>query len=302
MADEIGCRGVRESDGSPLESLPALSLGSLPDGVSLGKDAGPPPCEPAQLFWLDRIQGPISIPWWKEVAKLPPSAHQVGLSLWLFRNMYRADGAIRWNRDRQRLLGTPLQSASDGLAHLRRAGFVQVLAGGPGRVARVQLTSPEPDPILDRTSWSTNGWTAIRGPISRPWIAAAARTAGARGRGEGNYRRSGATVPVGLSLWAVRNRNVAPTNIVSAGTDVLTLLGTRPDAARRALRALERVGLVKVVAKGVIEIVSPEPDPVLDGREAWKSFFVEKHGLVAWPYGPSAGRPSSRAEENHVLL
>ena len=86
-----------------------------------------------------------------------------------------------------------------------------------------------------------------------------------------------------LALWAYRNRDRTPTNIVPVNADVLTLLGTKPDAARRALRTLEAAGLVKLEADKKFEIVSPEPDPVLDDQAEWRRFTMEKYGLTDWP-------------------
>ncbi len=310
MPERIGCQARHESDEVAIEPCPGLSLLSLGSGFSseqkLPRGADMPtglhPSPP--LAWLDRAQGPISIPWWRLAAVLPSSAHQVGASLWLFRNLYRRSGPIRWTRDRQQLLGTPIQTAHDGLTHLQRAGLVRVTEIGPGRAFEVELTSPVADPVLGGTRWPKNEWGAIRGPISRPWLAMAARATGARSRSNGAYSRPGATIPVGLALWAARNRRNAMGNVVSAGITTITMFDTKPDAALRALRALEAIGLVKPVDKNVVEIVSPEPDPVLDGREVWREFFMKKYGLVAWPTpwrGPGTGtRHDSGADFVHA--
>lgn len=298
MREPIGSSPPHDSDALPNGSDPGPSLLCLEADFSSERGERSPAVftgeagSPAPLFWLDRVQGPISVPWWRQVAPLPPSAHQVAAALWLCRNLYRDGRPIRWSRDRQRLLGTPLQSAHDGLGHLRRAQLVRVIDRGPGRLFDVEITNPAPDPVLDRTRWPKNEWGAIRGPISRPWLAMAARATGARSQSDGAYSRPGATILVGLALWAVRNRGNAAGNVVPAGITTITMFGTKHDAARRALRALVRTGLVKPVDRNFVEIVSPDPDPVLDGQELWREFVMKKYGLVAWPTpwrGPGTG-------------
>lgn len=307
MPDRIGWCIPCESDVAMREPDPAPSLLSLRGCFSSDEKPSIPDVaasreQPPTLAWLDRVQGPISISWWRLASTLPPSAHQVGASLWLFRNMYRNPGPIRWTRDRQQLLGTPIQTAHDGLAHLRRAGLVRVTASGRGRAFEVELTSPVADPVLDGTRWPKNDWCAIRGPISRPWLAMAGRAAGARSRSNGAYSRPGVTILVGLTLWGARNRHGAMGNVVSADITTITMLGTKPDAARRALRTLERMGLIRVTGKDLVEIGSPEPDPVLDGREAWRESFIARHGLVDRSTVGSSRRPAARdgrAQDRH---
>jgi DNA-binding transcriptional ArsR family regulator len=109
----------------------------------------------------------------------------------------------------------------------------------------------------------------IAGPIDVSWVVQASRL-GVK------------ALLVGLALWHLKKLRQADTFIVS--NLIVHEWGVQPDAKRRALRALERAGLIRIERR---EKRSPQVTLVVENRfEGGKVAVVENSGQPRTVAGP----------------
>ena len=83
------------------------------------------------------LKGPVPWPWIEAAASQPGKALEVGLCLWRLAGAMKSDTIRLGNREVERL-GVDRFAKSRALAHLRRAGLVEVVSR-PGRLPMVTI-------------------------------------------------------------------------------------------------------------------------------------------------------------------